>query len=118
MAAIKRTLVAVSFVKRHWVAILSILESDCRRKGKDWIVWGNQVKTKIQNEMNNITSPDELICVTLPEESWNAIISFIKSNCASRRKEWITWGDNIVQKIRGTIEAMKNQPETNQISQK
>jgi len=105
----QKSLTSVTLERRNWNAITGILESDCRRKGKDWIVWGNQVKDKIQSSIGKPVAPDDLCCVSLPDETWNAIINSLKSNCPSKGKDWELWGNNIVKRIRDSIGGVKNQ---------
>jgi len=119
MAQQNKNLVTVMLKKVQWEAIVSIIEPECQRQGKDWIQWGNFVKDTIQANSKKVSSSDDLVSITLPEDNWETINFLIKTNCSSRRKEWKIWADGINRLIQQAIKNAKNghQPEQAQKSE-
>jgi hypothetical protein len=105
MEQINRLPVTVTMAKKHWDTIINIIEPIYLKQGKDWLQWGNYVKQTIQASSQKVVSPDGSVSVTLPEDGWKTINSYIEVNCRTRSKEWVVWAGNIIQIVEKAIEA-------------
>ena len=107
MTQINRVAVPVTLARKHWDTIISVIEPDFQRRGKDWLPWGEYIKQAIQANLPNEASSEELATVTLAEDNWKTINGMLETNCCTRSHEWGIWSDSIVQNIQAAIENAK-----------
>ena len=110
MTQINRVAVPVILARKHWDAIISVIEPDYQRRGKDWLQWGDYVKQAIQANSQKGLSSEDLALVTLAEDNWKTINGMLEANCCTRSHEWVIWAGNITQKIQAAIEIVRFVP--------
>jgi HEAT repeat protein len=118
MTQINRVAVTVILARKHWDAIIGILEPYYQSRGDDWLQWGKYVKQAMQANSQNGASPEDLALVTLAEDNWITINGILEGNCRTRSHEWVVWAANIIQKIQAAIENAKMTPRPEEVLQK
>jgi hypothetical protein len=84
-----RVAVTVRLARKHWDAIVSVIEPDFQRRGKDWLQWGEYVKQAIRANTQKGLSSEDLASVTLAEDNWKTINGMLEANCHTRSHEWV-----------------------------
>jgi HEAT repeat protein len=102
-----RLAVAVILARKHWEAIMHVIEAEYQSRGKDWLQWGNYVKQSIQSNSSRTASADDLALVTLTEDSWQTVNGLLEANCRTRNQEWVTWAGRMVKEIQSAIESAR-----------
>ena len=105
--------IIVTLAKRNWEAMISILESDYRSRGKEWIQWGDAVKENIQTNTYQVISLEDNASVALREDTWRTIKNILVDNCRNRSKDWVAWAASTTQIIQKAIDSaqVKSKPE-------
>jgi HEAT repeat protein len=107
MTQINRVAVPVTLARKHWDTIISVIEPEFQRRGKDWLPWGGYMKQAIQAKSTKGASPEDLATVTLAEDNWKTINGMVEANCCTRSPEWGIWAGTITRNIQAAIESAK-----------
>ncbi len=102
-----RLAVPVILARKHWEAIIRVIEPEYQARGKDWQQWGMFVKKTIQANAREGGSPDELALVTLAEDNWKTVLSILEASCLQRGPEWANWAGNMQREIQSAIESAR-----------
>lgn len=101
--------VTVTLSKKQWEIIMSVLESECGRKGKEWASWVIHIKQAIQANNYQSATPEEKISAKLKEENWKAINNLLEAYSQTKSKDWHIWASVVVQNIQQELEIAKSE---------